>query len=109
MPNARRLVHALRDRQSVRLSGSEIMQINIFVAFHVCGESYVLSIRRKLASANFPLVLGEPFDLPRSEYPVQFAFRAEVEQSDVVVTIRGVRGDEDLPAVGNRTGINIIG
>ena len=66
---ARRLVHAFWDGQYRGLSSRKIVQVDIFVAVDVGAESNVLAIRRELAAADFPFVVGEPLDLSGTRFP----------------------------------------
>src|SRR6267378_3579383 len=66
------------------------MQVDVFVAIDVRAECDVLAIRRKLAAANFPFIVSEPG---------KFLSRC-VEQTNVVVSVRGIRSKKNLPAVG---------
>src|SRR6202042_2918681 len=89
---ARRLVHALGDRQRQRLASRDVVEKNIFVAVDVSAEGDVLTIWRELAAANFPFIFREPGDL----------FCLSVERPDVVVAVRCVRSEEDMLAIGRK-------
>src|ERR1700722_20781913 len=75
-----RLVQAFRQRKRAGFSRGEVAQIDFFVAIYIGGESDVLALGRKFATANFPFVVGEPGNL----------FCRDVEQADVVVSVRGI-------------------
>src|ERR1035437_233738 len=91
---ARRFIHTLRDGKSRRLSRREIVQVDVFVAVNIGAEQDVLAVGREVASANFPLVLGEPLDLLWNEGSCLFTFRPDVKQPDVVISVGRIRRDQ---------------
>ena len=55
---AGRLVHAFRERQSGRLAGREVVQIDIIVAVDIGAEGEALAVGRKFAAADSPICPG---------------------------------------------------
>src|ERR1019366_757049 len=104
---APRFVHAFRDWKNGRLSRRQIMQVDVFVSVDIGTERNALAVGRELASANLPLVFGEPLD-PASLNSSPFAHDRRREEADVVVPVRRVGSDQDSrKAVYGRRG-NIV-
>src|SRR5260370_15567526 len=93
--SARDTVHASRQGKGVRLSGCDVVQVDVGVALYIRGESQELAVGRKALAGKFPIVLREPADF----------FARVVQQADVVVAVAGVGGDQNTFAVGR----NVIG
>ena len=72
----------------------EVVEINVGVAVDVGGPGQRAAIGRERSGVDLPLVVGEPLDL----------LGCDVEQSDIVVAVVRVRGDEDGLAVGRDVG-----
>ena len=89
---AAQMVYAFGQRQGSGLSGSEIVHVDVGVAVDVGGPGNGFAVGREIAAFDFPFVLGEPVDF----------LGRDVEQADVVVAIAGVRGDQQMLAVGRK-------
>ena len=87
---AGKMIHAFGQRQSLSFAGDEIVQIDIDIAFDIRGPGDALAVRRKIASADFPLVPGEPGNL----------LGRNVQQADIFVTIGSIRSDQQLLTIG---------
>ena len=66
------------------------MKIDVFVAVDIGAEGEALAVGGEFAAADFPFVLGEPGDLLACDF----------EKADIVVSVAGVRGEQNVLAVG---------
>ncbi len=71
-----------------------IVNKDILVTVDVCSPGEGAAIGRKIAGAGFPFLLRQPL----------YFFGGDVKQPDVVVSIAGIGGDEQLPAIGRPVG-----
>ena len=83
-------VHALLQRQRLRAPARHVVQIDVGVAINIGRPRQRLAIGRKRSCAQPPLLVGQPVNL----------LGCDVEQSDIVVAVLRVRGDEDRLAIG---------
>ena len=98
---AGRLVHALRNRERSRFAGGEIVKIDVFVAVDVSAEGDVLAVGRKFVPRISHLSFVSHLISPGLKTPLSSPLVPTVEQAQVVVSIRCVRCDKYLLAVGN--------
>ena len=73
----------------MRFPGCDLIQIKVGVAIDVRAVGQKLAVGRKTLARNLPFVLREPMDL----------LTGNIEQSDVVVAIARIRGDQDALAI----------
>src|SRR5712692_7652384 len=87
---ARRFVQSFGQRKSPRFPSREVIQVNVSVTVHIRGIGQVSSVSGKADAGDFPLVLREPANF----------LGGDVQQSGVLVSIGGVRCDQDVLTIG---------
>src|SRR5271169_810470 len=87
---ARSTIHTFGQGQGARFSGCEVIQVNVAVAIHVAGVGQNLAVGREASTRTFPLFPREPADF----------LAWYVEQTDVVVAVAGIGGDQNVFAIG---------